>query len=99
MNVDTQFPQVPLATLPSRAPHTRPDQASARPVDRPHHDEPANNRSKQGADQAGARQELAAEERHGEETEASRSTTPSTDTRFSRTSEPAQVGELIDVLV
>jgi hypothetical protein len=224
MNVDTQFPQVPLATLPSRAPHTRPDQASARPVDRPHHDEPANNRSKQGADQAEARkdsqqpspearsirqeselnaeekralerlkardrevrahesahktaagnlarggaqfefetgpdgrryavggevsidtskvpgdpqatiskaeaiqraanapaqpsnqdrtvaaqasrmeaearQELAAEEGDAEETEASRSRTPSTDSRFSQTSQPAQVGELIDVLV
>jgi len=57
MNVDTQFPQAPLATLPSRPPQASADQASARPVDRPHHDEPANNQSKQAAGQAEAHKE------------------------------------------
>jgi len=47
MNVDTQFPQAPLATLAGRPLQSRAEQASARPVDRPHHDEPANNHTRQ----------------------------------------------------
>jgi hypothetical protein len=43
MKVDTSFLQVPLAAAPHK-PELRPtEQASARPVDRPHHDEPSNN--------------------------------------------------------
>ena len=57
MNVDTQFPQAPLVTLPGRTPQARTDQASVRPVDRPHHDEAANNQSRQSADQARLRKE------------------------------------------
>jgi len=57
MNVDTQFLQAPLVPLPGRPAQAGPDQASARPVDRPHHNEPSNNQSKQGADQADARKE------------------------------------------
>lgn len=44
MNIDTSFPQAPLATLPARPAPDRSEQASARPVDRPHHTEPGNNR-------------------------------------------------------
>lgn len=54
MKVDTSFLQVPLAAAPHKPqPHTT-EQASARPVDRPHHDEPANNRQ---ARDAGSRAE------------------------------------------
>ncbi len=43
MKVDTSFLQVPLAAAPHK-PEPRPtEQASARPVDRPHHDERPNN--------------------------------------------------------
>lgn len=57
MNVDTQFPQAPLATLPSRPAHASAEQASARPVDRPHHIEPANNRNEQNARHSEAQKE------------------------------------------
>ncbi len=46
MNVDTQFPQAAVSTLPTRPVQARPDQVSARPVDRPHHDEPTNNQTR-----------------------------------------------------
>ena len=57
MNVDTQFPQAPVAALPARPSQASADQASARPVDRPHHNEPADNKSKQGASQTDAHKE------------------------------------------
>jgi hypothetical protein len=45
MNVDTSLPQAPLATLPNRpAPNRTEQAASSRPVDRPHHTEPSNNK-------------------------------------------------------
>jgi len=47
MNVDTQL-QHALATIaPTRSVHQQPDQASARPVERPHHDEAAENDTRQ----------------------------------------------------
>jgi len=58
MNVDTQFPQAPLATLPSRPLQTRAEQASARPVDRPPHKQAANNHSRQHDSQTEAHKEL-----------------------------------------
>jgi len=57
MNVDTQFPQAPLATLAVRPLQGRAEQASARPVDRPHHDEPANNHARQHESQTEAHKE------------------------------------------
>jgi hypothetical protein len=57
MNVDTQFPQAPLATLPSRPLPSKADQASARPVDRPHHNEPADNQSRGNTGQTEAHKE------------------------------------------
>jgi hypothetical protein len=58
MNVDTQFPQAPLATLLSRPLQTRAEQASARPVDRPPHKEAANNHSREHGSQTEAHKEL-----------------------------------------
>ncbi len=57
MNVDTQFPPAPLATLPGRPSQAKADQASARPVDRPHHIEPGNNQDRQNGGQIEARKE------------------------------------------
>ncbi len=49
--------------------------------------------------EAEARRELAAEERDGEVTSREGSAAPSTDKRFNHSTEPAPVGELIDILV
>ena len=57
MNVDTQFPQAAVSTLPARPVQARPDQVSARPVDRPHHDEPSNNQTRPDARPTHTRQE------------------------------------------
>ena len=43
MNVDTQFQHALPTVAPTRSVHQQPDQASARPVERPHHDEAADN--------------------------------------------------------
>ena len=43
MNVDTQFQHALPTVAPTRTVHQQPDQASARPVERPHHDEAADN--------------------------------------------------------
>ena len=52
MNVDTQFPPAPITPLAGRPTQARSDQDSARPVDRPHHVEPANNHRQQKAGHA-----------------------------------------------
>ncbi len=57
MNVDTQFPQPPLAALPVRPAQAGAEQASTRPVDRPHHNEPADNQNKQSASQTEAQKD------------------------------------------
>ena len=59
MNVDTQFPPAPLATLPNRPSQGRSDQASTRPVDRPHHSEPANNQNREHAERNGVHKDTA----------------------------------------
>ena len=46
MNVDPPFPHMPFAALPGRPTQAPPDRASARPVERPHHNEPANNETR-----------------------------------------------------
>jgi hypothetical protein len=43
MKVDTSFLQVPLAAAPHKPEPRQTEQATSRPVDRPHHDEPPNN--------------------------------------------------------
>jgi len=51
MNVDTQFQHALPTATPTRSVHDQPDQASARPVERPHHDEAADNDTRQGRTQ------------------------------------------------
>lgn len=46
MNVDSQLPTTPLAAFPARPVKSTSEQASARPVDRPHHNEASNNQHK-----------------------------------------------------
>ena len=56
MNIDASLPQAPLAALPNRPVSNRADQASARPVDRPHHSEaPQNQPDQRNTRQAEAR--------------------------------------------
>lgn len=43
MKLDASFPQPPPVAIPNRPPPQQPEQASTRPVDRPPHDEAANN--------------------------------------------------------
>jgi hypothetical protein len=118
MNVDTQFPPAPITPLAGRPTLARTDQASARPVDRPHHIEPPNNHRQQKADPApypeeqrrpGDRppatlpeSELSAELKRELDTEGAgtqSSTVQQAGARLMQTTEPAAVGELLDVLV
>ena len=50
MNVDTQFQHALLPAAPNRSVHQKPDQASARPVERPHHTEAADNQTRSQSD-------------------------------------------------
>jgi len=45
MNVDSQFPQSPVAVFPNRPLQEQTDQAATRPVDKADQDEPSNNRT------------------------------------------------------
>jgi len=101
MNVDTQFPPAPIAALAGRPAQARADQASARPVDRPHHNEPTDNQSRQGAGQTEAHKEARQplHEAPGLRRQSQgESHALHTDARLNRPTEPAPVGELIDVL-
>ena len=60
MNVDTQLQYALPTATPTRSVHDQPDQASARPVERPHHDEAADNQTRK----PGARAELQHESHH-----------------------------------
>lgn len=68
MNVDTQFQPVLVTATPTRSVHQQPDQASARPVERPHHDEAADNQAREQAD----RSKVQSDPRHPPEREAAR---------------------------
>lgn len=48
MNTDPLSPQLPPVAIPARSVHTPPDQASSRPVERPHHGEAADNHNRNG---------------------------------------------------
>ncbi|MCO6412272.1 MAG: hypothetical protein J5I92_05970 [Thiogranum sp.] len=48
MNTDPLSPQLPPVAIPVRSVHTSPDQASSRPVERPHHGEAADNQNRNG---------------------------------------------------
>jgi hypothetical protein len=121
MKVDTSFLQVPLAAAPHKPEPHPTEQASARPVDRPHHDEPANNQSprepdsrvekqqetpqsetaihalrreaERGADAKSARTE-GTKDRH----QADHATQPQHGGFSANRTQPASVGELLDVI-
>ena len=117
MKVDASFLQVPLAAAPHK-PEPRPtEQASARPVDRPHHDQPADNRQTRETDsRAEAPQPGPATLAPRREAELNQHEQPETTERtedrhrgdnnvppqhggFSvHATEPASVGELLDVI-
>jgi hypothetical protein len=123
MNVDTQFPPAPITPLAGRPTQARTDQDSARPVDRPHHAESANNHGQQKADpapnpeeqrrpadqppaarpeselSAEQKRELRAQEQDSDGAGTQSSTVRQTGDRLNNTTEPAAVGELLDVLV
>lgn len=101
MKVDAPFPQPPV-TAP--APRPVSDQASARPVDRPHHDEATDNRRPRNyslqalAGDQDAKPTRDADERQSasghDDVPASREQQPVQ----RNATEPAQVGNLLDVL-
>jgi hypothetical protein len=104
MKVDTPFPQPPVAAPVPRPAQDQAEQASARPVDRPHHDEAADNRQPRNdapqtlsvdQDAAPSRETAerhAASGRHDETASQQQQTGPRNAT------EPSQVGDLLDVL-
>ena len=97
MNIDTQFQHgLPIAT-PARSVHEQPDQASARPVERPHHDEAADNHTRQ----RGSRSEIQQEPHHAPrqgQGHGRRHSEPCADPH-QRAVESAGLGELLDVIV
>lgn len=104
MKVDTPFPQPPVAAPVPRPAQDQAEQTSARPVDRPHHDEAADNRQPRndapltpsGSHDAAPSRETserhAASGRHHETSSEQQQTGPRNAT------EPSRVGDLLDVL-
>jgi len=105
MKVDTPFTQPPVAAPVPRPVQDQAEQASARPVDRPHHAEAADNRQPRtdapqtpsGSHDAApsreaAERHAAASGRHHETTSEQQQTGPRNAT------EPSRVGDLLDVL-
>lgn len=104
MKVDAPFPQPPVAAPPPRPVPNPTEQASARPVDRPHHDEAAENRQppkdelpplsreQDATPPRDADDAHAASARHDEPPSQAQQTAPH------NTTEPSRVGELLDVL-
>lgn len=104
MKVDTPFPQAPLAAPAPRPVPNAAEQASARPVDRPHHDEASENnlqhrqhtplidtRGKDAPPPSDADTRQRSAHRHDDNASPSPPVTRNA-------TEPAQVGELLDVL-
>jgi len=57
MNVDAPLSHIPVAAAPNRPVHTPVDQATARPVERPHHGEASENRPRPDTQAAETRKE------------------------------------------
>jgi len=97
MNIDTQFQHaIPIAN-PNRSVHDRPDQASARPVERPHHDEAVDNQTRQ----QGSRSEIQQEPHHAPpqgQGHGRQQSQPSAEPQ-QQAVESAGLGELLDVIV
>lgn len=62
MNVDAQFSPIPFSPVPARPVRAPAGQASARPVDRPHQDEPSNNQTRKDSQTVGQNEEQRAHE-------------------------------------
>jgi hypothetical protein len=110
MNVDTQFQHALPPAAPTRSVHQQPDQASARPVERPHHAEPADNDTRQRATEkepphnprqpsAGERVRQQAEPPDPEKREAENLQARDREVRAHEAGHKAPVGELLDVIV
>lgn len=105
MKIDTTFPQAPIAAFSNRPVQNPAEQTSTRPVDRPHHDEAADNRQPPQTAPAEAREPAVASS-HDSDDAAGRHTasrpgdSPSTQQQelSHKATEPSRVGELLDVL-
>jgi len=105
MKVDTSFPQAPIAAAFARPVQGQAAQTSTRPVDRPHHDEAADNRQPPSTTpQAEARGQDVASSR-GADASRHHATDRSDDHSSAQqqaqnrnATEPSRVGELLDVL-
>lgn len=102
MKVDAPFPQAPVVAPPARPVPQTTEQASARPVDRPHHDEAAENRPRREEIPAGDSRRLApsgdSDEGHSASASHDDSASVQQQTQTRNPTEPARVGELLDVL-
>jgi len=104
MKVDTSFPQPPPVPIPNRSVEQQGEQTSAHPVDRPHHDEAANNQqTRQNVPGLEARGEAAESRRevseHGKtEQRQAAATSPQGSGPGSDPTRSAAKGELLDVI-
>lgn len=104
MKVDTSFPQPPPVPIPNRSVEQQGEQTSARPVDRPHHDEAANNQqTRQTVPGLEARGEAAesrreVSERGETEQRQAAAASPPGSVPGSNPTRPAAIGELLDVI-
>lgn len=87
MNVDTQFQPAPFAGNPHRPAQRPPEQVSTRPAEQPHHDEATGKQSRQQSEQVA-------------ESNASSATdkAPARGGFDTNPTQPASVGELLDVI-
>ena len=101
MKVDAPFPQAPVAAPPVRPVPQSGEQTSARPVDRPHHDEATENREQQHNVPTGESHQAArphdADDRGRRSADRDDSAAPQQSQPRNAT-EPSKVGELLDVL-
>jgi len=97
MNVDTQFQHAIPVASPNRSVHDRPDQASARPVERPHHDEAADNQTRQKGSGSEIQQEPHHASRQGQG-QGRQQSEPSAAPQQQAVAS-AGLGELLDVIV
>jgi hypothetical protein len=104
MKVDTSFPQPPPVPIPNRSAEQQAEQTSARPVDRPHHDEAANNQQTRqtvpGLEARGEAAESRREVSERGETEQRQpaAASPQGSSLSSNPTQPAAKGELLDVI-
>jgi hypothetical protein len=103
MNVDAQFPPAAFAGTTHRPAQGPSEQTTSRPVDRPHHDEATGKQSRHDSEQVAGRkpadQNAAAEISKQEDNRSSATeTAPARGGFDTNPTQPASVGELLDVL-